>query len=499
VHSWALREHLIPYFGRRRLDQITVDDVAAYIAAMRRKGLRGSTILTTLRPLSRILAHAARRGAIPVNPCSQLERGERPRLDDQRPKRILTLEEMHALLDACECEHYRCLLELLLTSGLRIGEALGLCVGDLDQRHAVIRVECQLGRDGERTPLKTEESRRAIDIPPRLMQRLVALVRERGTLDDPTAFVFASRNGTGLVRKVARGALDRASRAAGLATPKPSLHDLRHSHASMLIALDTPVVDVQHRLGHRKPDTTLRVYAHQWKEREARRSQIGQQLGALFHPDRNSQPTRRRSGSPSHPHPTMPDRHGFNHLGDDVRCIDCPTGGPLGHWPEHKRARHAHTHERNATSGANDLRRQRPLLTAPPTPSNEEKEATMPTTKQAKKGASAKQVAIDVLRQAGGPLHASEIAKRVLASGRCAGLKGKTPEATISAMLAVGSKPGGPFSRVDKGTYTLADAPAAATASANTGKSAAAARTTAARSKTKSTNARKGRAAKRTR
>jgi hypothetical protein len=50
----------------------------------------------------------------------------------------------------------------------------------------------------------------------------------------------------------------------------------------MLIALDVSVVDVQRRLGHRKPDTTLRVYAHQWKDREARRSQIGQQLGQLF-------------------------------------------------------------------------------------------------------------------------------------------------------------------------------------------------------------------------
>jgi hypothetical protein len=50
----------------------------------------------------------------------------------------------------------------------------------------------------------------------------------------------------------------------------------------MLIALDVSVVDVQCRLGHRKPDTTLRIYAHQWKEREARRSQIGQRLGQLF-------------------------------------------------------------------------------------------------------------------------------------------------------------------------------------------------------------------------
>src|SRR5919204_791645 len=192
VHSWALREHLIPYFGRRRLDQITVDDVAAFIAAMRRKGLRGSSTLTALRPLSRILAHPAPRGANPVNPCSQLERGERPKLDDQRPKRILTL------------------------------------------------------------------------------------VGERGALANPTALVFASRNGSGLERKVAREALKRAVKNAGLAPPEPSLHDLRHSHASMLIALDVSVVEVQRRLGHRKPDTTLRVYAHQWKERQARRSQIGQ-------------------------------------------------------------------------------------------------------------------------------------------------------------------------------------------------------------------------------
>ena len=160
----------------------------------------------------------------------------------------------------------------------------------------------------------------------------------------------------------------------------------------------------------------------------------------------------------------MPDKHGFNHLGDTVRCIDCPAGGTLGHWPEHKRAQHARRHSRTAP-GANQLRRQRPLLTAPSTTPNEEKEATMPTT-TAKKAVSAKQVAIDVLRKAGEPLHAKEVAKRVLASGLCAGLKGKTPEATISAMLAVGSKPGGPFARVDKGTYGLADTPAAASAAA---------------------------------
>jgi len=45
----------------------------------------------------------------------------------------------------------------------------------------------------------------------------------------------------------------------------------------------------------------------------------------------------------------------------------------------------------------------------------------------------------------------------VIESGRSSGLKGKTPEAKVAAMLAVGSKPGGSFKRVEKATYTLAD------------------------------------------
>jgi integrase len=282
IYRWALNCHLIPYFGRRPLDQIQAEDVALFIAQMRRKQYKGWTITSALRPLSIILAQAARKGRIPVNPMSQLERGERPRHDDQRPKRILTLEEMRALVENAEGEQSRCLLELLLTTGMRIGEALGLAIADLEPDKTLVRIEHQLGRDGTRTPLKTDESRRVVDIPPDLMRRMLALVNTRGARFNRHALVFASRNGTGLERKVARRALDRAVKKAQLDPPRPTLHDLRHSHASMLIALDHSLVEIQRRLGHRKPDTTLRIYAHEWKYRDAQRSTIGAQLGRLF-------------------------------------------------------------------------------------------------------------------------------------------------------------------------------------------------------------------------
>lgn len=155
----------------------------------------------------------------------------------------------------------------------------------------------------------------------------------------------------------------------------------------------------------------------------------------------------------------MPDPYGFDHLGDTVRCIDCPEGGPIWSWPAERRDQHAQTHRPTPSPITHELRRQRELLAAPSTHTNEETKetSTMATTKRTAKAESTKTVTLDLLRQAGEPLPAKEIAKRVIASGRCTGLKGKTPEATISAMLAVGSKPGGPFKRVGKGTYTAAD------------------------------------------
>jgi integrase len=281
-YRWALDCHLVPYFGDRRLGDITADDIAAFIATKRCTGLKGWTISTMLRPLSMLLRQAARRGHIAVNPMSQLELRERPRHDDARRKRILTLPEMHSVLEHADSAIYRALFALLMTSGLRIGEALGLTASDIDGEHTLVRVEHQLGRDGVRVPLKTEESRRSIDLPEYAMNQLVGLLNGRQRMTGDDSFLFASRTGKALERKVAREALRRACRAAEVAKPYPTLHDLRHSHASMLITLGVSVVDVQHRLGHRTPDTTLHVYAHEWRCREAQRSEVGRAIERLF-------------------------------------------------------------------------------------------------------------------------------------------------------------------------------------------------------------------------
>ncbi len=120
-YRWALDRHLLPRFEHRRLSSLTEDDATDLIAAMRAKDYAGSTIRAVLLPLSRGLAHAARRGLVPTNPLDRLERGERP-----RKSRV----EMRCLdrngIDAADDAAMRTLLALSVSTGLRQGEALGL-------------------------------------------------------------------------------------------------------------------------------------------------------------------------------------------------------------------------------------------------------------------------------------------------------------------------------------------------------------------------------------
>lgn len=83
AYERALRVHLLPRFGRRRIATITDEDVAYLIADMRERGYKGWTIRGTLTPFGRTLAYATRRGLIGHNPMQRLERGERPKVGRQ--------------------------------------------------------------------------------------------------------------------------------------------------------------------------------------------------------------------------------------------------------------------------------------------------------------------------------------------------------------------------------------------------------------------------------
>lgn len=159
------------------------------------------------------------------------------------------------------------LADTAVGTGLRWGEISALQVRDLalTGRHPVLRVRRAWKRQDDNTFLlgkpKTKKSRRSIGLSPRLVEILRRNVFGKG----PEDFVFTTatgkawRHGNFYFRRWTPAIS--AAVAAGL-TKRPRPHDLRHTHASWLIAANVPLPKIQERLGHESIVTTIDRYGH---------------------------------------------------------------------------------------------------------------------------------------------------------------------------------------------------------------------------------------------
>ncbi len=184
---------------------------------------------------------------------------------DKAPRlNILQPAEIERLLQVAE-EPYHSLYVLAVHSGMRRGELLGLRWRDMDLDGRRIQVRRSLARfrSGDRyvvgeTPLKTRHSRRVIDD---LSTEAIRVLRELSRGDDPERdYVFLSRTGGPIGPDNLDRAFKRHLDIAGL--PEIRFHDLRHTHASPLIAAGVHPKAIQARLGHASITTTLNVYGH---------------------------------------------------------------------------------------------------------------------------------------------------------------------------------------------------------------------------------------------
>lgn len=145
---------------------------------------------------------------------------------------------------------------------MRLGELLALTPSDLHLNQKYISINKSYQRIGSRdviTDPKTPKSKRNITIPDFLVEDL------REYLDmlyspDPNERVFRVTKSF-LEKEMSRGAKE-----AGL--EKIRIHDLRHSHAALLIEMGFPILAVSNRLGHEKIQTTLQVYGHLYPNKQ---------------------------------------------------------------------------------------------------------------------------------------------------------------------------------------------------------------------------------------
>lgn len=265
-------------------------DVAAFVSAQQAAGLKGWTIKGHLTVLSSIYTYAARHlGLQGINPVTLLDRVDRPSSDDERPKRILSGDELGRLLASVPPAH-RLIFELASETGGRLSEVLGLAWGDVELDAQTVTFTHQLDRQGRRMPLKTRRSRRCLEVTATLTTKL----REHklaSPVSGPHDLVFVTRTGRGhdhrniggrvLARAVERAGLEAIERDGKVLQHAPTFHSLRHTHGSALIAAGWDIEEVSARLGHSDVGTTQRIYVHAYDA--ARRSSARRdRLTALY-------------------------------------------------------------------------------------------------------------------------------------------------------------------------------------------------------------------------
>ncbi|MFX4294078.1 tyrosine-type recombinase/integrase [Streptomyces bohaiensis] len=238
-------------FGPLPLSSVRASSVRSWMARLKREGLSDSYRFALHARLSQIMTDAVIDGLRADNPCS---RRTSPGTGSQRAY-VATEEQLWQLYEAAE-PRYRPALLLGAFAGLRVSEACGLRVQDVDFWGPAITCAVQYGDK----PLKTAKSGETIPI----SDTLATVLRECAAGRDEGPVLTADGEALGPWR-VERHMRRIRQEVPGL-SPEFRFHDLRHFYASLLIARGADVKVVQQRLRHASAKTTLDVYGHLWPD-----------------------------------------------------------------------------------------------------------------------------------------------------------------------------------------------------------------------------------------
>ena len=265
------RLRISPTLGHLRLDEITRERVEVWLAGLVARASSRRMVTQGVATLRMILATAVSWGRIPTNPASRLRLPAPETHEQQRVERVLTEAQLAALFaDGPGTLRIATMLRAAAEAGLRRGEIIGLKWPDvriaerrIEVRRSVWHVDGQVGE-------KTAKGRRArkAAISEQTAAMFAEWYAESVTRDggDPRGYVWPGTNGAPMNAHSPTQAAAQALVRAGLVDhdgrPCVTLHGLRHTCGSILLARGVPLIVVSRHLGHADPNITARVYAH---------------------------------------------------------------------------------------------------------------------------------------------------------------------------------------------------------------------------------------------
>lgn len=213
------------------------------------------------------LQQAVKEGLLPRNVADATN----PPTVKNKQMRPLNEDELLAFFQAAKGDRFYAAYVLAVTTGLRRGELLGLCWDCVDLENGIITVRRQLLNLTEGPYLvettKSKSGRRSITLTDDAIRELKIYRKQQiqeklmmGEAYQDNGLVFCKEDGTFLRPEEFTKRFQRHLVKAGL--PKIRLHDLRHTHASLLLARGVHPKVVQERLGHSSITMTLDLYSH---------------------------------------------------------------------------------------------------------------------------------------------------------------------------------------------------------------------------------------------
>jgi len=255
------RVHAAPLLGHVALEKLEVAHVEHVYAKLRELGVTSAVIQRVAIVMRRAIEVAIRRRAYyRANPFALVEK---PRHRSKEAK-ILTVMDARGLLAAVHGTTFEALWVLLLTSGLRLGEALGLEWKDVDLSHRTIAVRqglIEVNGASSVGPLKTKGSRRQVEIGSLAAKALARRKRDANSEGHGSQFVFTTSTGGHPKRSNLRQRYFQPA-CVSIGITGVTIHGLRHSMTSLALAEGVGPKIIAERLGHSTVRLTQDRYQH---------------------------------------------------------------------------------------------------------------------------------------------------------------------------------------------------------------------------------------------
>lgn len=265
LYAMVIRKHILPHIGTALLSRLSLSpaNVQTLLSTLERDTVPPPTRKVVLRVLHVAFKQAVAWRLITSNPAV----GVKPPRVPQREMQTLTPELARQFLEAAKSDRFHALYAVLLGTGLRIGEALGLSWTDVDLERGTLTVRRQLTEVSGKLSLqepKTERARRTVDLPGFVVEALreheERMRAEKHLLTD-LLLVFVGPEGKPLRKSnLRRRSFVPLLKRAGIRRVR--VHDIRHTAASLMLLEGVHPKVVQERLGHANIGITLGIYSH---------------------------------------------------------------------------------------------------------------------------------------------------------------------------------------------------------------------------------------------